>query len=149
VQSQEILSGKSALVTGGARSIGTAIALRLAAEGAAVAITYSRSSAEAEAIVRTVKSAGGRALAIHADAGDPTAARAAVNRTAEEFGSIDILVNNAGITLPNDIQAISASDYDRMIAVNVTGVFVAAIVKPPAQTPRRPAPMSIKGASCG
>ncbi|EJM06558.1 dehydrogenase of unknown specificity, short-chain alcohol dehydrogenase [Pseudomonas sp. GM102] len=119
------LAGKTALVTGGSRSIGAAIARRLAADGASVVLTYSASPTKAAEVVHAIEAAGGRALAIAADAGEPTAVRAAVTRTVEVFGSIDILVNNAGIALGGPIQDISFDDYQRMIAVNVTGVFVA------------------------
>ncbi|MDS7597770.1 3-oxoacyl-ACP reductase family protein [Agrobacterium tumefaciens] len=119
------LTGKTALVTGGSRSIGAAIAKRLAADGAAVAITYSASPDKAAAVVTEIEAAGGRAIAIQADAGDPAAVRAAVAKTEETFGSIDILVNNAGIALGGPIDEIKFEDYERMIAVNVTGVFVA------------------------
>ncbi|MGK9232852.1 3-oxoacyl-ACP reductase FabG [Inquilinus limosus] len=119
------LSGKVALVTGGSRSIGAAIAGRLAADGAAVAITYSASPDKAEGVVRAIQAAGGRAVAIRADAGDPEAVRAAVARTVEVLGGLDILVNNAGIALGGPIDEVSFADYQRMIAVNVTGVFVA------------------------
>lgn len=119
------LTGKVALVTGGSRSIGAAIAKRLASDGASVAITYSASPDKAEAVVDAIKAEGGRALAIRADAGDPKAVRAAVNETVAEFGGIDVLVNNAGIAINAPIDAVKFEDYERMIAVNVTGVFVA------------------------
>ncbi|NUU38301.1 SDR family NAD(P)-dependent oxidoreductase [Pseudomonas sp. C2B4] len=119
------LAGKTALVTGGSRSIGAAIAKRLAADGANVVLTFSASPAKAFAVVQGIEAAGGRALAIAADAGDPVAVRGAVTRTLEAFGSLDILVNNAGIALGGPIEDISFDDYQRMIAVNVTGVFVA------------------------
>ncbi|WP_354685788.1 SDR family oxidoreductase [Cupriavidus necator] len=119
------LSGKTALVTGGSRSIGAAIARRLAADGAAVALTYSASPDKARAVVREIEEAGGRALAIEADAGNPAAVRAAVAATAEAFDGLDILVNNAGLGLGGAIEDIDFDTYERMIAVNVTGVFVA------------------------
>ncbi|MGY2187445.1 Cyclic-di-GMP-binding biofilm dispersal mediator protein [compost metagenome] len=119
------LEGKTALVTGGSRSIGAAIAKRLAADGANIVLTFSASPGKAFEVVQAIETAGGRALAIAADAGDPAAVRAAVTRTVEAFGSLDILVNNAGIALGGPIQNISFEDYQRMIAVNVTGVFVA------------------------
>lgn len=119
------LNGKSALVTGGSRSIGASIAQRLAADGAAVAITYSASPEKAKEVVASIEAAGGRAIAIHADAGNPAAVRAAVAKTIETFGSVNILVNNAGLALGGPIDEIKFEDYERMIAVNVTGVFVA------------------------
>lgn len=119
------LAGKMALVTGGSRSIGAAIARRLAADGAQVAFTYVGSTAQAEETAAAIESSGGRALAILADAGDPQAVRAAVARTVEAFGGLDILVNNAGIALGGPIEQISFEDYQKMIAVNVTGAFVA------------------------
>lgn len=119
------LAGKTALVTGGSRSIGAAVAKRLATDGAAVAITYNGSPDKAAGVVGTIEQAGGRAIAIHADAGDPAAVRAAVARTVAELGSLDILINNAGIALGGPIGDIAFEDYERMIAVNITGVFVA------------------------
>jgi 3-oxoacyl-[acyl-carrier protein] reductase len=119
------LAGKTALVTGGSRSIGAAVARRLAAEGAAVALTYSASPGRAAQVVADIEAAGGTALAIEADGGDPAAVRAAVARTVESLGGLDILVNNAGIALNAPIEEVRFTDYERMLAVNVTGVFVA------------------------
>lgn len=119
------LAGKTALVTGGSRSIGAAIARRLAADGAAVALTYSTSPDKAATVVREIEAAGGRAIALAADAGDPAAVRRAVASTVEALGGLDILVNNAGLGLGGAIEDIPFDTYERMIAVNVTGVFVA------------------------
>ncbi|PTQ13379.1 oxidoreductase [Sphingomonas oleivorans] len=119
------LTGKTALVTGGSRSIGAAIAKRLAADGAAVAITYNGSPDKAGEVVAAIEAAGGRALAIQADAGNADAVRAAVGQTVAQLGGIDILVNNAGIAINGPVEEIAFADYERMIAVNVTGVFVA------------------------
>ena len=119
------LAGKTALVTGGSRSIGAAIARRLAAEGAQVAFTYAGSSQQAQATAAAISAAGGRALAIRADAGQPEQVRDAVARTVDAFGGLDVLVNNAGIALGGPIEQIRFEDYQAMLAVNVTGVFVA------------------------
>ncbi len=119
------LAGKTALVTGGSRSIGAAIAKRLAADGAQVAITYVGSAALAEEVAVAIRLAGGRALAIPANSGEPDAVRAAVATTVDTFGGLDILVNNAGIALGGPIEQIKFEDYQAMLAVNVTGTFVA------------------------
>ncbi|WDG53336.1 3-oxoacyl-ACP reductase family protein [Pseudomonas chlororaphis] len=119
------LSGKIAIVTGGSRSIGAAIAQRLAADGAAVAITYNASPDRAAALVEAITAAGGRAISLAADAGDPEAVRAAVQQVATLFGKVDILVNNAGINVLGAPEDIAFEDFQRILAVNVTGVFVA------------------------
>jgi 3-oxoacyl-[acyl-carrier protein] reductase len=119
------LSGKVALVTGGSRSIGAAIAKRLAADGAAVALTYTASPDKAEEVVRAIEAAGGKALAVRADAGDPAAVKAAVAKTVRAFGRLDILVNNAGVTIVKPVDDLSLEDFDRMVAVNLKGLFVA------------------------
>jgi len=119
------LSGKVALVTGASRGIGAAIAKRLAGDGAAVAITYSSSPEKANEVVRAIESAGGKALAIQADAADEKAVRAAVTKTVSKFGGIDILVNNAGVALMSPIEKFTIEDFDKSIAVNVRSVFVA------------------------
>jgi 3-oxoacyl-[acyl-carrier protein] reductase len=119
------LSGKTALVTGGSRSIGAAIAKRLAADGASVAITYSTSPDKAREVVSSIEAGGRKAMAIEADAADPAAVREAVAKTVSAFGGIDILVNNAGALAVAPIEQFSLEDFDRLIAVNVRGVFVA------------------------
>ncbi len=119
------LSGKVALVTGGSRSIGAAIAKRLAADGAAVALTYSASPGKAEEVVRDIEAAGGKALAIKADASDAAAVKAAVAETVKMFDRLDILVNNAGIAVLAPIEEFSMEDFDRLVAINIKAVFVA------------------------
>lgn len=119
------LAGKTALVTGGSRSIGAAIAKRLAADGAQVAFTYNSSPKLAEETAAAIESAGGRALMLQANAADPEAVRAAVDRAVKTFGGLDILVNNAGIGVPAPLEETRFEDYQAMLAVNVTGVFVA------------------------
>jgi 3-oxoacyl-[acyl-carrier protein] reductase len=119
------LAGKVALVTGGSRGIGAAIARRLAKDGAAVAITYHASLAKADEVVREIKAGGGKALAIQADSADAEAVTAAVNRAAAELGGLDILVNNAGVLAIAPIGDFSLADFDRTLAVNVRAVFVA------------------------
>ncbi len=124
-QNPQKLEGKVALVTGGSRSIGAAVAKRLAADGASVALTYSASPDRAAQVVAEIEAKGGKAIAIKADAGDPVAVRTAVTQTVDAFGRIDVLVNNAGVAVNAPIEDFKFEDYERMLAVNVTGVFVA------------------------
>lgn len=119
------LTGKVALIQGGSRGIGAAIAERLAHEGAAVAFTYVSSADKAAELVRGIEAAGGRALAIKADSADADAVRGAVSQTLSHFGRIDILVNNAGVLAIAPIEDFSLEDFDRTLAVNVRSVFVA------------------------
>jgi 3-oxoacyl-[acyl-carrier protein] reductase len=117
------LEGKVALVTGGSRGIGAAVAARLAAEGAAVAVNYAGSKDAADAVVASIVAVGGRAIALRADVTDPAACRAIVESTIAEFGALDILVNNAGITRDGLLVRMSDEDWDAVIATNLTGVF--------------------------
>jgi 3-oxoacyl-[acyl-carrier protein] reductase len=119
------LEGKIALVTGGSRGIGAAIAKRLAADGANVAITYSKGADAAASVVNEIERAGGTAIAIQADATDAGAVEAAVEKTVATFGRLDVLVNNAGTALPKRFEETTLEEMDRLFAINVRGVFVA------------------------
>ncbi|RZT08422.1 3-oxoacyl-[acyl-carrier protein] reductase [Duganella sp. CF402] len=116
---------KVALVTGGARGIGAAVVKRLAQDGAAVAFTYVSSPDKANDLAATINASGGKALAIRADSADAAAVQAAVAQTVEHFGKLDILVTNAGILNLAPIEDYPLEDFDRMVATNVRGVFVA------------------------
>ncbi|MEU6994452.1 SDR family oxidoreductase [Streptomyces sp. NPDC046465] len=119
------LSGKTALVTGGSRGMGAAIALRLAEEGADVAITYVHSEDAARRIVAKIESMGRRGIALKADAAHAGDAAGAVDRAADDLGGLDILVNNAGIGVLGPVGDLTLADIDRVLAVNVRGVFLA------------------------
>jgi 3-oxoacyl-[acyl-carrier protein] reductase len=118
------LDGKIALVTGGSRGIGAAIAKRLAADGANVAITYSKGADAAKSVVKEIERAGGTAIAIQADAADADASTAAVDRTVAAFGRLDVLVNNAGTAIPKSFEETTLEELDRLIDVNVRGTLV-------------------------
>ena len=119
------LAGKVAVVTGGSRGIGAAIAKRLAADGASVAITYTKGAAAAASVVKEIERAGGKAIAIQADAADADAVKAAVEKTVATFGRLDVLVNNAGTAIPKTFEETTLEEMDRVIDINVRGVFVA------------------------
>ena len=119
------LDGKVALVTGGSRGIGAATALRLAEDGADVALTYQHNAARAAEVVEQIKHLGRRALAIQADSADAAAVSAAVRATVAEFGRLDVLVNNAGVGFVGAFTETAIEDVDRVLAVNVRGVFAA------------------------
>lgn len=119
------LNGKVALVTGGSRGIGAAIAKRLAKDGADVAVTYVSGAKGAEATVADVKAMGRKAVAIQADSADANAVMGAVEKTASQLGRLDILVNNAGIYETKPVEDFSIADFDRIVAVNVRAVFAA------------------------
>lgn len=118
------LNGKVALVTGGARGIGAAIAKALAAEGAAVAITYHEHGAEASAVVADVVAAGGRIAAIRADVASEDDATLSVREAIARFGGLDILVNNAGVILEKPLLETTAADFDWLMSINLRGTFM-------------------------
>ena len=120
------LTGKVALVTGGSRGIGAAIARRLAAAGAAVALTYVQAEDQARAVAKSIEAEGGSALVIQADLSDAGTAAAAVEQTVRELGRIDIVVNNAGYLAYGPLAEASAEDVDRVLAVDVKSVLLAA-----------------------
>ena len=119
------LTGRVALVTGASRGIGAAIAKRLAADGASVAITYARCSNAAAQIVEDIERSGGQAIAIQADATDAPAVQAAVEKTLSRFGRLDVLVNNAGTAIPKPFEETTLEEIDRVIDINLRGVFIA------------------------
>ena len=118
------LNGKVALVTGGSRGIGAATALRLARDGADVAVTYVEGKEAAEDVVGRIEALGRRAVALRADSADAAEAAGAVERTAEALGGLDVLVNNVGVGVLGPLGGLSLADVDRVLAVNVRGVFL-------------------------
>lgn len=119
------LSGKVALVTGGSRGIGAAIARRLANDGADVAVTYAQSAARAGDVVRTIEAMGRKATAIQADNLDREAVERAVALTIERLGRLDILVNNAGIFQVGPVEQITHEQFESTMAINVRAPFLA------------------------
>ena len=119
------LANKVALVTGGSRGIGAAIAKRLAADGASVAITYAKDANAASAVVKAIEAGGRKALAIQADAADPKAINAAIEKTVATLGRLDVLVNNAGTAITKPFEQTTLEEMDQMINLNFRGVLVA------------------------
>jgi 3-oxoacyl-[acyl-carrier protein] reductase len=118
------LEGKIALITGGSRGIGAAIAKRLAMDGADVAITYTNGADAAASVVQEITRLGRKAVAIKADATDANASTAAVAKTVETFGRLDVLVNNAGTAIPKRFEEATLDELDRVVDINVRGTFV-------------------------
>ncbi len=119
------LAKKVALVTGGSRGIGAAIAKRLAADGAQVAITYAKDATSASAVVKAIEAKGGKAIAIQADSVNADAIKAAVEKTVSTFGGLDILVNNAGTAIPKAFEEATLEELDQVLNINVRGVLIA------------------------
>ena len=117
------LTGKVALITGASRGIGRAIALRLADDGAKVALNFASNSAKAEAVKAEIEAAGGAAMLVQGDVSDFAKVAELVKKVIDEWGRLDILINNAGITRDNLLLKMSEDDFDKVIATNLKGVF--------------------------
>ena len=119
-----LLDGKCALVTGASRGIGRAVALKLASEGAKVALNFAGNEAAANSVRQEVEAAGGQAILVKADVSDEAAVQQMVQTTADAFGRIDILVNNAGITRDGLLARMKEEDWDAVLSTNLKGVFL-------------------------
>ena len=119
------LEGKTALVTGGSRGIGAAIARRLAVDGAKVIITYAKAADAATSVVKTIERIGGQAIAIQADAVAADAIKAAIEKAVDTFGRLDIFVNNAGTAIPKKFEETTLEELDHVIDINIRGAFIA------------------------
>ncbi|MFI8962336.1 SDR family NAD(P)-dependent oxidoreductase [Streptomyces sp. NPDC053493] len=119
------MSGKAVLITGGSRGMGAATAVRLAQEGADVAFTYVQGEERAREVAARIEAAGGKALALRADAGDAGDAAGAVDWAADALGRLDVLVNNVGVGVLGPLESLTLADVDRVLAVNVRAAFLA------------------------
>ncbi len=119
-----LLDGKCALVTGASRGIGRAVALKLASEGAKIALNFAGNEAAADAVRREIEAAGGQAILVKADVANEAAVQDMVQKTADAFGRIDILVNNAGITRDGLLARMKEEDWDAVLSTNLKGVFL-------------------------
>jgi 3-oxoacyl-[acyl-carrier protein] reductase len=131
------LSNRVALVTGGSRGIGAAIALALAEAGCAVAVNYRERAEDAEAVVAKIETMGGRAIAVAADVSQSAAVTAMVERAANALGPIDILVNNAGMAIVRGIDELTEAEFDLTIAVNLKSAFLCTQAVLPAMRARK------------
>ena len=117
------MKGQTALVTGASRGLGRAIAVRLAREGAAVCVNFLTNEADADRVVDEIRGAGGRAVAVRTDVGDPAAVRRMVERVGAELSPISILVNNAGLSVRGTLETFESADLERMRRTNVDGLI--------------------------
>ncbi len=114
---------RTAIVTGASKGIGAALAKRLAADGFQTIVNYCASATDAEAVVAVIAASGGRAKAIKADVADASAIKMLFDRAEAEYGPVDVLVNNAGVSKMSPLSQVTDEDYQRLIAVNLTGTF--------------------------
>jgi 3-oxoacyl-[acyl-carrier protein] reductase len=119
-----MLTGKTAIVTGGSRGIGRSIALELAKNGANIVVNYAGSEAKAQSVVEEIEELGVKAFKVQADVADEQQVKEMVKATVDTFGSVDILVNNAGITRDNLLMRMKETEFDQVINTNLKGVFM-------------------------